>query len=107
MIPAAEAKKIAPAELTKEEFGRVHGQHHGKYKTGIDEIGAGMTGLSNALMNLGGNIGTANARYASNEEAASTQATNAGALQISRIFPIGTAAPADNPSHRDSLCACG
>lgn len=76
--PAAEAKKIAPAELTKEEFGRVHGQHHGKYKTGIDEIGAGMTGLSNALMNLGGNIGTANARYASNEEAASTQATNAG-----------------------------
>lgn len=76
--PAAEAKKVAPTELKKEDMGRVHGDGFDKYKTGIDEIGAGMTGLSNALMNLGTNIGTAGGKYTAQEADAGSRANAAG-----------------------------
>lgn len=76
--PAAEARKIAPTELAKEDFGRVHGDGFGKYKTGIDEIGAGLTGLSNALMNLGSGIGAAGSKYTAQEHNAGAQANQAG-----------------------------
>ncbi len=76
--PAAEAKKVAPTEITQQDFGRVHGAAFGKYKSGMDEIGAGLTGLSNALMNLGNNIGTAGKQYSAQEQNAGSQATTAG-----------------------------
>ena len=76
--PAAEAKKVAPTEIKKEDFGRVHGDGYDKYKTGMDEIGAGMTGLSNALMNLGNGIGTAGKQYSAQEDAAGAKANAAG-----------------------------
>lgn len=76
--PAADAKKVAPTEITKEDFGRVHGQHHPKYKAGMDEIGAAMTGLSTALTNLGTNIGSAGTRYGNAETAGAAQAHKAG-----------------------------
>lgn len=76
--PAAEAKKVAPTELKKDDMGRVHGDGFDKYKTGIDEIGAGMTGLSNALMNLGSGIGTAGSTYTTQEQNAGAQANAAG-----------------------------
>ncbi|WP_410668534.1 hypothetical protein [Amycolatopsis sp. cmx-4-68] len=76
--PAAEAKKVAPTELKKEDMGRVHGDGFDKYKTGMDEIGAGLTGLSNALMNLSSGIGTAGSKYTAQESHAGAQATSAG-----------------------------
>ncbi|MEU0796731.1 hypothetical protein ABZ342_42275 [Amycolatopsis sp. NPDC005961] len=76
--PAAEAKKVAPTEIAQADFGRVHGDGYGKYKSGIDEIGAGMTGLSNALMNLGSGIGTAGSKYTAQESNAGAQANAAG-----------------------------
>ncbi|MEV6620609.1 hypothetical protein AB0M83_08865 [Amycolatopsis sp. NPDC051106] len=76
--PAAEAKKVAPTEIAQVDFGRVHGEGYGKYKSGIDEIGAGMTGLSNALMNLGSGIGTAGSKYSAQESHAGAQANAAG-----------------------------
>lgn len=76
--PAAEAKKVAPTELKKEDMGRVHGDGFDKYKTGIDEIGAGLTGLSNALMNLGSGIGAAGSKYTAQEADAGAQAKAAG-----------------------------
>lgn len=76
--PAAEAKKVAPTEIAQADFGRVHGAGFGKYKSGMDEIGAGLTGLSNALMNLGNNIGTAGAQYSAQEQDAGAKANAAG-----------------------------
>ena len=76
--PAAEAKKVAPTELAQADFGRVHGDGYGKYKSGIDEIGAGMNGLSNALMNLSSGIGTAGSQYSTQEQNAGAQAKAAG-----------------------------
>jgi hypothetical protein len=76
--PAAEAKKVAPTEIAAADFGRVHQESFGKYKTGIDEIGAGMTGLSNALMNLGSGIGAAGSKYTAQESDAGAQANAAG-----------------------------
>ncbi|GAB3153064.1 hypothetical protein [Amycolatopsis sp. NPDC004378] len=76
--PAAEGKKVAPTELKKEDFGRVHGDGFDKYKSGIDEIGAGLAGLSNALTNLGNGIGTAGSKYTSQEADAGAQAKAAG-----------------------------
>ncbi|MEV7040083.1 hypothetical protein [Amycolatopsis sp. NPDC051061] len=76
--PAAEAKKVAPTEIAQADFGRVHGDGFSKYKTGIDEIGAGMTGLSNALMNLGSGIGTAGSKYTAQEADAGAKANAAG-----------------------------
>jgi len=76
--PAAEAKKVAPTEIVAGDFGRVHQESFGKYKSGIDEIGAGMTGLSNALMNLGNGIGTAGSKYTAQEDNAGATANQAG-----------------------------
>ncbi len=76
--PAAEAKKVAPTEIVAADFGRVHQENFGKYKAGIDEIGAGMNGLSNALMNLGSGIGTAGAKYTTQESDAGARANQAG-----------------------------
>ncbi|MFJ1762108.1 hypothetical protein ACIOD2_17415 [Amycolatopsis sp. NPDC088138] len=76
--PAGEAKKVAPTAIVAADFGRVHQEGFGKYKAGIDEIGAGMTGLSNALMNLGSGIGTAGGKYSAQEADASAQANAAG-----------------------------
>ncbi|MEU7784204.1 MULTISPECIES: hypothetical protein [unclassified Amycolatopsis] len=76
--PGAEAKKVAPTEIAAADFGRVHQEGFGKYKAGIDEIGAGMTGLSNALMNLGSGIGTAGGKYTAQEQNASATANQAG-----------------------------
>ncbi len=76
--PAAEAKKVAPTEIAAGDFGRVHQEHFGKYKAGMDEIGAGMTGLSNALMNLGSGIGSAGSKYTAQEANAGAQANQAG-----------------------------
>lgn len=76
--PAAEAKKVAPTEIVAADLGRVHQDGYGKYKSGMDEIGAGMTGLSNALMNLGSGIGTAGGKYTAQESNAGAQANAAG-----------------------------
>ncbi|UOZ09701.1 MULTISPECIES: hypothetical protein [unclassified Amycolatopsis] len=76
--PAGEAKKVAPTAIVAADFGRVHQEGFGKYKAGIDEIGAGMTGLSNALMNLGSGIGTAGGKYTTQESDAGAQANAAG-----------------------------
>lgn len=76
--PAAEAKKVAPTKLQKEDFGRVHGGGYDTYKGGVDEIGAGLTGLSNALMNLSTGIGSAGGKYATQEQDAGAQANSAG-----------------------------
>ncbi|MFG1639666.1 hypothetical protein ACGFMK_05225 [Amycolatopsis sp. NPDC049252] len=76
--PAGEAKKVAPTAIVAADFGRVHQEGFGKYKAGIDEIGAGMTGLSNALMNLSSGIGTAGGKYTAQEADAGAQANAAG-----------------------------
>ena len=76
--PANEAKKVAPTEIIAGDFGRVHQESFGKYKAGMDEIGAGMTGLSNALLNLGSGIGSAGAKYTAQESNASATANQAG-----------------------------
>ena len=76
--PANEAKKVAPTEIIAGDFGRVHQESFGKYKSGIDEIGAGMTGLSNALLNLGSGIGSAGAKYTTQEANAGATANQAG-----------------------------
>ena len=76
--PANEAKKVAPTAIVAGDFGRVHQESFGKYKAGIDEIGAAMTGLSNALMNLGSGIGSAGAKYTNQEATAGAQANQAG-----------------------------
>lgn len=76
--PATEASKVAPTELAAVDFGRVHQESFGKYKSGIDQIGAGMTGLSNALMNLSSGIGTAGSKYNAQEQDAGARANAAG-----------------------------
>ncbi len=76
--PAAEAKKVAPTEIVAVDFGRVHQESFGKYKAGMDEIGAGLTGLSNALLNLGGGIGAAGGKYTTQEANAGATANQAG-----------------------------
>jgi len=76
--PANEAKKVAPTAIVAVDFGRVHQEGFGKYKAGIDEIGAGMTGLSNALLNLGSGIGSAGAKYTAQESNAGATANQAG-----------------------------
>lgn len=76
--PANEAKKVAPTAIAAIDFGRVHQESFGKYKAGIDEIGAGMTGLSNALLNLGGGIGAASGKYTAQEASAGATANQAG-----------------------------
>lgn len=76
--PANEAKKVAPTAIVAVDFGRVHQESFGKYKAGIDEIGAGMAGLSNALLNLGSGIGSAGSKYTAQEANAGAQANQAG-----------------------------
>lgn len=71
--PASQAKKVAPTEVTQEEFGKAHSQFFTKYQTGIEEIGAAMNGLSAELTALGGNVGAAGQQYGDAE--ANTQST--------------------------------
>ncbi|RZQ64076.1 hypothetical protein [Amycolatopsis suaedae] len=78
--PANGAKKVA-TEIKEEGFGRVHKQHHAKYKAGLDELVAGMQGLGSALTNLGGGIGAAGGKYSAAEDQAAADANKAGSKQ--------------------------
>jgi uncharacterized protein YukE len=76
--PASEAKKVSPTQLSQENFGKAHGDYFSRFQSGMDEIGAAMTGLSGELAALGGSIGSAGNMYTTAEGDAAATSTDAG-----------------------------
>jgi hypothetical protein len=69
------AGRIAPPQVTQQNFGRGHGEHFGKYNAGMEQTCAALKGLPAEIRALGGGIGAASRRYAAVEQSA-TQTVN-------------------------------
>ncbi|WP_235999434.1 hypothetical protein [Qaidamihabitans albus] len=76
--PAAVATKVAPTQLTAEQFGRIHSEHFQGYSAGIEQIGAALQGLSAELGSLAGGIGAAGRSYTAAEGSTGTTVTRQG-----------------------------
>ncbi|WP_328604525.1 hypothetical protein OG943_31365 [Amycolatopsis sp. NBC_00345] len=69
---------LGTAEVTKEGFGKAHGDHAQKYLDGAKALSDSVNGYNGALTTFGSSIQQAGAQYAGNEDDQYGQINGAG-----------------------------
>ncbi|SEP51696.1 hypothetical protein [Amycolatopsis saalfeldensis] len=67
-----------PTLLTAKDFGRVHGDAFTGYSNGINALGDAMKSYAGQLLQLGGGVGAAAARYSAGDQEQGSVARDAG-----------------------------